>query len=102
MLTGLLVWLAFGAFRDAFKILAALRNGILMTGQVHVVGSPSRYGQSGSVRVQIGGHLVEKLFSWSGSPLEYEDWVQVLVDPDPGNQWVALMLGPDPRPLAQA
>jgi hypothetical protein len=38
--------------------------------------------------------VAEKLFSWSGVALEFDDRVQVLVDPDPAKAWVALMLGP--------
>lgn len=44
--------------------------------------------------MQIDGQVVEKLFKWSGKPLEYEDSVLLLVDPDPAKAWVALMLGP--------
>lgn len=94
LLAALLVGLSVWVLRETFKILSALRNGVRMTGQVYAVGPPSRYGQSGSVRVQIDGQVVEKLFKWSGKPLEYEDSVLLLVDPDPAKAWVALMLGP--------
>src|ERR1700736_1205626 len=58
-LFGLLVWLSFGALLDALRTVAALRTGLLMTGQVQAVGAPSRLGQSGAVSVQIDGRPVE-------------------------------------------
>jgi hypothetical protein len=94
LLSLLLASLGVWVIRDTVKILVALRTGLRMTCPVHTVGPPSRYGQFGSVRVQIGGQVAEKLFSWSGVALEFDDRVQVLVDPDPAKAWVALMLGP--------
>lgn len=93
LLIALLVGLSVWVLRDTFKILSGLRSGVRVTGQVLAVGPPSRYGQSGSVRLQISGQVVEKLFKWGGKPLEYEDSVLLLVDPDPAKAWVALMLG---------
>jgi hypothetical protein len=101
-LLGMLVWLSLGALVDALRMAAALRTGLLMTGQVQAVGAPSRLGQSGAVSVQIGGHRVEKLFHWKGDELEYHDWVQLLVDPNLRRQSVALMIGPIPTPASEA
>lgn len=101
-LLGMLVWLSLRALVDTLSMVAALRTGLLMTGRVQAVGAPSRLGQSGAVSVQIGGRRVEKLFHWKGDELEYQDWVQLPVDPNPRQQSVALMIGPIPTPASQA
>ena len=81
---------------SALKIAAALRHGLLMTGDVYTVGR-TRGGWAGSLRIQIDGRTVEKGFTWSHSEPEYGDQFRVLIV-DPGKDWVALTLGPAASP----
>jgi len=81
---------------STLKVAHALRNGLLMTGDVYTVGR-IRGQWAGSLRLQMHGRTVEKGFTWSHGEPEYGDQFRVLVV-DPGKDWVALTLGPDASP----